>query len=146
MEKITFTTTIRQDEGKNTTGIAVPAEVIQKLGTSKKPAVKVSIGNYTYRSTVAVRGNEFMVSLSAENRAGAGVKGGDAVEVAIELDTEPRTVEVPADLAAALTEKQGLWRRLKLWLSRSAKNLSAKWKRLKHRKHGNGAFPAFWQN
>ena len=43
-----------------------------------------------------------MVSLSAEHRAGAGVAGGDEVEVDLELDTAPREVEVPADLAAAL--------------------------------------------
>jgi uncharacterized protein YdeI (YjbR/CyaY-like superfamily) len=45
----------------------------------------------------------FMVGVSAENRAGAGVIGGDEVEVEIELDTEPREVVVPSDLAAALT-------------------------------------------
>jgi uncharacterized protein YdeI (YjbR/CyaY-like superfamily) len=45
--------------------------------------------------------------LSKENRAAAGVQAGDEVEVTLELDTEPRTVEVPADLAAALAEKPG---------------------------------------
>ena len=43
-----------------------------------------------------------MVSLSAERRAGAGVAGGDEADVEIALDTAPRTVTVPADLAAAL--------------------------------------------
>lgn len=104
---IKFNTIIRQDEGKNTTGIVVPPEVIEELGTSKKPPVKLTINSYTYTSTVAVRGNEFMVSLSAENRAAAGVKGGDQVEVTIELDAEPRTIEIPADLAAALAAKRG---------------------------------------
>jgi uncharacterized protein YdeI (YjbR/CyaY-like superfamily) len=45
---------------------------------------------------------QFMVGVSAENRAGTGVAGGDEVDVDIELDTEPREVKVPADLAAAL--------------------------------------------
>jgi uncharacterized protein YdeI (YjbR/CyaY-like superfamily) len=35
------------------------------------------------------------------------VQAGDTVEVILELDTEPRTVEVPDDLAAALA-KHGL--------------------------------------
>ena len=43
-----------------------------------------------------------MVGLNADNRAGAGVTGGDEVDVDIELDTAPREVTVPADLAAAL--------------------------------------------
>ena len=47
-----------------------------------------------------------MLSLCAENRKAAGVKGGDAVEVTLELDTEPRTVEVPDDLTKALSQKQ----------------------------------------
>jgi Bacteriocin-protection, YdeI or OmpD-Associated/Domain of unknown function (DUF1905) len=104
---IKFTTVIVQGEGKNTTGINVPPEVIQELGTSKKPPVKITLNGYTYRSTVAVMGGEFMVALNAENRTAAGVKGGDQVEITIELDAEPRTVEVPADLAAALSAKTG---------------------------------------
>jgi uncharacterized protein YdeI (YjbR/CyaY-like superfamily) len=47
-------------------------------------------------------GGRFMLPLSAENRTAAGAAAGDRVEVAVELDTEPRTVEVPADLTAAL--------------------------------------------
>lgn len=44
----------------------------------------------------------YMVGVSAEHRAGAGVTGGDEVDVEIELDTAPREVSVPDDLAAAL--------------------------------------------
>jgi uncharacterized protein YdeI (YjbR/CyaY-like superfamily) len=51
---------------------------------------------------VAVVGGAHMVGVSAESRAGAGIAGGDEVEVDIELDTAPREVAVPADLAAAL--------------------------------------------
>jgi uncharacterized protein YdeI (YjbR/CyaY-like superfamily) len=43
-----------------------------------------------------------MTSLSAEHRAAAGVAGGEEVDVDLELDTAPREVSVPADLAAAL--------------------------------------------
>jgi hypothetical protein len=65
-------------------------------------AVKVTVNGYSYRSTVASMGGKSMVSLSAEHRAGAGVAGGDEVEVNLELDTAPREVAVPDDLAAAL--------------------------------------------
>jgi uncharacterized protein YdeI (YjbR/CyaY-like superfamily) len=51
---------------------------------------------------VAVRGGRYLVPLSAENRHAAGVAAGDEVDVTLELDTEVRVVEVPADLAAAL--------------------------------------------
>jgi hypothetical protein len=96
-----FRTTILQS-GKTATGIRVPPEVVEALGAGKRPAVKVTINGYTYRSTVAVTSGAYMVGVSAEHRAGAGVAGGDEVDVDMELDTAPREVEVPADLAAAL--------------------------------------------
>ena len=88
--------------GKTATGISVPAEVVASLGSNKKPPVRVTINGYTYRSTVATMGGEFMLPLSAEHRSGAGVAAGDEVDVELELDTEPREVTVPPDFAAAL--------------------------------------------
>jgi hypothetical protein len=96
-----FRTTILQS-GKTATGIRVPDEVVEALGSGKRPAVTVTIKGFTYRSTVAVIGGEYMVGVSAENRAGAGVAGGDVVDVDIELDTAPRDVTIPDDFAAAL--------------------------------------------
>jgi hypothetical protein len=96
-----FRTTILQS-GKTTTGIQVPQEVVEALGSGRRPAVRVTINGYTYRSTVAVMGGAYMVGVSAEHRAGAGVAGGDEVDVDIQLDTAPRQVSVPADLDAAL--------------------------------------------
>jgi hypothetical protein len=88
--------------GKTATGLRVPPEVVAALGTSKKPAVKVTLNGYTYRSTVATMDGEFMLPVSAEVRAKAGVAAGDKLDVEVELDTEPREVIVPDDLAAAL--------------------------------------------
>ena len=96
-----FRTTILS-AGKTAAGIVIPPDVLAALGTSRKPPVRVTIRDYTYRSTVATVDGRFMVGVSAENRAKAGVAGGDEVDVDIELDTEPRTVELPADFAAAL--------------------------------------------
>lgn len=96
-----FRTTIEQG-GKTATGIRIPDEIVEALGSGRRPPVKVIINGFTYRSTVAVLGGAYMVGVSAENRAGAGVAGGDEVEVQIELDTEPREVSLPDDLAAAL--------------------------------------------
>lgn len=95
-----FTTTIFQSG--NNTGIVVPAEVVDGLGGGKKPAVTVSIGSFSYRSTIAAMGGRFLIPLSAERRAASGIKGGDTVEVDLELDTQPRDVVVPEDLSAAL--------------------------------------------
>jgi hypothetical protein len=88
--------------GKTATGIQVPAEVVTGLGSHRRPSVRVSVGGHTYRTTVAPMGGAYFVPLSAENRTAAGLAAGDQVDVDIELDTEPREVTVPADLAAAL--------------------------------------------
>lgn len=88
--------------GKTATGVEVPAEVVAELGSTKRPAVRVTINGHTYRSTVAVMGGRFMLPVSAEVRAGAGVAAGDRVDVHVELDTEVRAVAVPPDLAALL--------------------------------------------
>lgn len=88
--------------GKTATGIRVPPEVVASLGASKRPAVCVTINGYTYRSTVAPMGGEFMLPVSAEVREGAGVAAGDEVDVDLELDTAPREVSVPPDFAEAL--------------------------------------------
>ncbi len=103
----TFTTTVLKDGEKSATGLQVPPEIVAGLGKGKKPPVKVSLNGYTYRTTVAVMGGVFMLSLSAENREAAGVQAGETVEVTLELDTEPRTVTIPDDLAAALAQRPG---------------------------------------
>lgn len=101
-----FRTKILQAD-KNATGIQVPDEVVAALGAGKRPPVRVTLNGYTYRNTIAVMGGVFMVGVSAEVRKAAGVAGGDELEVDVELDTEPRTVEVPDDLAEALAAKTG---------------------------------------
>jgi hypothetical protein len=105
--KTTFTTTVDQAEGMNATGLRVPAEAVAALGKQKRPKVMVSLNGYSYRSTISAYGDVFMLPLAKEHRDAAGVKAGDQVEVTLELDTAPRTVEVPDDLAAALAAKPG---------------------------------------
>ena len=106
--KMSYTTTIIKQEGLNATGIPVPAEVIAALGVGKRPPVVVHIGGHRYRSSVAAYGDVYMLPLSQEHRAAAGVEAGETVEITLELDTQPRMVDVPDDLAAALVERPGL--------------------------------------
>jgi hypothetical protein len=88
--------------GKTATGMRVPDEIVESLGAGKRPPVRITINGYTYRNTIAVYGDEYLVGVSAEHRAGAGVQAGDELDVDIELDTAPREVTVPEDLGAAL--------------------------------------------
>ena len=91
----------------NNTGIEVPPDVIEALGAGRKPAVTVTVNGYEYRSTVAVMGGRHLIPFSSDKRAATGIQGGDPIVVDLEVDTAPRTVEVPDDLGAALDATPG---------------------------------------
>ena len=87
--------------GKTSAGFPVPFDLKEAFGRSRPP-VKVTIRGHTWRTTPGVYGGVGYIGLNREVRVAAGVDVGDRVRVAMELDTEPRTVAVPADLRAAL--------------------------------------------
>jgi hypothetical protein len=104
---VTFRTTIHQDPGRETTGISVPPDAIEALGAGKRPGVVVTINGYRYQSTVAVMGGDYLLPLSKAHREASGLRGGQEVDVTLELDTAPKTIDLPEDLAAALAASPG---------------------------------------
>ena len=99
----------------NNTGIEVPPEVVESFGAGKRPPVVVTVNGFEYRSTIAPMGGMFLIPFSSDKRAATGIRGGDPIVVDLELDTAPRTVDVPDDLAAALDATPGAreaWDRL----------------------------------
>jgi len=90
--------------GKTATGVEVPAKIVEDLGSTKRPLVRVTINGYTYRSAIAPMGGTFMLGISEEVRNNANVKAGDSIDVQVELDTQPRDVVVPPELAQALAK------------------------------------------
>jgi hypothetical protein len=94
--------TVLIQQGKTATGIEVPDDVIAALAAGKRFPVTVTIGDYSYRSTLTPYKGKNLISMSAENRAGAGVEGGQQIEVDVVVDTEPRVVEIPVELRAAI--------------------------------------------
>lgn len=96
-----FQATIQLD-GKTATGVRVPDDVVAALGGGNRPKVRVTLGGYSYQTSVARMGGEFKFPVSAAVREEAGVAAGDEVVVEIELDDAPREVVVPSELAEAL--------------------------------------------
>jgi hypothetical protein len=88
--------------GGNTAGFEIPDEVVAELGGGRRPKVVVTVGKHTWRSSIVNMSGTFMLGVSMENRAAAGVAAGQTLDVEIELDTAPRVVEIPDDLAAEL--------------------------------------------
>lgn len=93
-----------EQNGKTATGLEVPEAVVEGLGGGRRAAVVVRINGHSYRSSIAVMGGRVLVGVSAENRAAADVSAGDLLDVDLTLDTAPREVSVPDDLAKALSK------------------------------------------
>jgi hypothetical protein len=102
---VTFSTKLSGSGNK--TGIEVPPEVIEKLGGGNRPAVSVDVNGYVYRNTVAVMGGEHLIGVSAAIRKETGLKADDPIRVTLTIANTPRTVDVPADFAAALEANSG---------------------------------------
>lgn len=96
-----FRTTI-QATGKNTAGIELTETQLTELGGGKRPPVRVTLNGYSYHTSVGVMGGRYLVPVSSEVRANAGVAAGDEVDVVLEVDTSPRELDLPADFVAAL--------------------------------------------
>ena len=105
-KKHTFTATI-QNAGGGGAFVEVPFDVEAAFG-SKKPKVKALIDGVPYRGTLVRMGTECHLLLILKSiRAQIGKTFGDTVEVSMEPDTEPRLVEVPAELKKLFkTEKE----------------------------------------
>jgi antitoxin component of MazEF toxin-antitoxin module len=97
-----FSATLLAADGGNATGIVVPAEVIEALGHGKRPPVRGSLNGYSFRTAIGIVSGDHMIPVSAAIRKAAGLAAGDAVAVELEVDTSPRDIEIPADLAAGL--------------------------------------------
>ena len=97
-----------EGHGGNTAGFVIPESVVAELGGGRRPKVVVTIGPHTWRSTIASYGGQFLLGVSMENRTAAGVAVGQMLDVDLELDDAPRTVDVPGDLSASLDESPAL--------------------------------------
>lgn len=84
------------------TAIELSDAQVEALGGGRRAAVLVTIGDRTARLRLAVMGGQNLIGISKANRAALGVEIGDEVEALIDLDHEPRDIEVPDDLAEAL--------------------------------------------
>lgn len=87
--------------------IRVPFDVESVFGKKRVP-VAAWIDGAEYRgSLVRMGGDCHVLGVLKEIRSRIGKDIGDVVEVVLEEDSAPRTVEVPADLAAALASEPG---------------------------------------
>jgi Bacteriocin-protection, YdeI or OmpD-Associated/Domain of unknown function (DUF1905) len=96
----TFTVELERVQ-KTATMFRVPFDLGDAFGRARPP-VKVTIRGHTWRTTPGVYDGVGQIVVNRAVKAATGVDAGDRVRVKMELDTQPRSVDVPADLQAAL--------------------------------------------
>jgi hypothetical protein len=102
-------------------GLEVPMKLADALGGGKRPAVTVTINGHSWGTRIAIMRGRYLIGFSNANRRAAGVATGDKVEVELALDTEPRVISEPTDLAEALdadSRARGAFDRLPFGLRR----------------------------
>ena len=105
-KKYTFTAMI-QNAGGGGAFVEVPFQVEQEFG-SKRPRVKAMIEGVPYRGILTRMGTDcHILGIRKEIREQIGKTFGDEVKITVEPDTEPRVIEIPAELKKAFkTEKE----------------------------------------
>jgi hypothetical protein len=83
--------------------VELPFDGKERFGKARAP-VRGTVNGTDFRTTVAVYGGVYLIGFNKELRERAGIAIGDEVEVTLELDDEPRTVELPPALDEALEQ------------------------------------------
>jgi len=96
-------TTVLEPRGPAAAIVLTDAQVAALTGGPKAAAVVVTVNGHRFPGRVARMGGENLVGLNRAVREAAGVAAGDTVEVRLEVELAERTVDVPTDLAAALS-------------------------------------------
>ena len=93
---------IIQNAGGGGAFVEVPFDVEAAFG-SKRPKVKATFEGVPYRGILTRMGTEHhLLIILKEIRAKIGKTFGDEVKITVELDTEPRVIEIPKDLMKEL--------------------------------------------
>ena len=86
---------------KTATMFRIPFDLTEAFGRARPP-IRVTIRGHTWRTTPGVYDGVGHVVVNRSVKEATGVDAPDRVRVTMELDEEPRTVDVPEDLQAAL--------------------------------------------
>ncbi|HJS52849.1 MAG TPA: YdeI/OmpD-associated family protein [Pyrinomonadaceae bacterium] len=112
-QKQTIEVTLEKHPTMEATGITIPFDVEKVFGAKRVP-VKATVNGAIYHGSIVRMGGKYMLGIPKAFREKAGISAGDHIVITLELDTTPRTVDVPADLAKTI-KKAGMsaaWNKL----------------------------------
>jgi hypothetical protein len=81
--------------------VQVPESVASSF-SSKRPPVRATVNGVSFRSRLSVYGGKSYLGFTAAVRKAAGISLGDVLDISVEVDDEPREVELPSALTVAL--------------------------------------------
>jgi bifunctional DNA-binding transcriptional regulator/antitoxin component of YhaV-PrlF toxin-antitoxin module len=112
-QKQTIEVTLEKHPTMEATGITIPFDVEKVFGAKRVP-VKATVNGAIYHGSIVRMGGKYMLGIPKAFREKATISAGDHIVITLELDTTPRTVDVPADLAKTI-KKAGMsaaWNKL----------------------------------
>jgi hypothetical protein len=98
----TFDATLIKDDDSGGAGVKIPFDVLEAFGKKGRLAVKCTIDGQPYRGSIVPYGGTHYIGVVKKIRDAIGKTYGDTVHIVMELDEEPRVVEVPQDFARVL--------------------------------------------
>ena len=105
-QQLRFTVKIEGKEAGVVAAITPPVDVPQVFGTRGRVAVRGTINDFPFRSSLMPMGGCHMMPVNKALCRGADAKPGDVVEVAMERDDEERTVDAPPELSKELKKNK----------------------------------------
>jgi len=112
----TFKAVLQPDPTGTGTFVLVPRKLHEQLGLKGRPKIQAVIAGHPYRGSLMPMGDgTYCLGVLKSIQQAAGVKRGDTITVELELDTAPRTIEPPRDLAKLLARDKkaaAAWDRL----------------------------------
>ena len=110
-----FRATLRPDPTGTGTYVLVPREVEKALGLNGRPKIQSVIAGHAYRGSLMPTADGFCLGVLKAIQRAEGLGRGDSITVELGLDSAPRVIEPPADLAKALARNKkaaAAWERL----------------------------------
>lgn len=115
MGKLKFKVKLDGMESSDVAALSAPFDVEKTFGTKARVPVRGTINGFPFRSSLMPMGGCHRMVVNKQMRDGAGVKAGDIVNVVMERDDAPRTVEIPSLLQKELAKSktaQANWEKL----------------------------------
>lgn len=98
-----FNAEIKKHGGIDGAYVEIPFDV-EKVFGAKRVKVKATFDGMPYRGSIVNMGGCVMIGMTQAIRKAIGKQPGDMIEVTVEKDEEERTIEIPEDFSALLSQ------------------------------------------